>query len=128
MRTYAVARDALVAHLREDADAHGAERYDVIGRRFDDVERHFPSGIAPELGRLHVALAFWDGWIDARNHGWPGGPIVRDAWPELARSVAADLEADRDIAAPIVVARFDPVAHPKLNERVQHLAARLRGG
>jgi hypothetical protein len=128
MKTYAVARDALVAHLREDADAHEVGRYDMIGRRFDDVERHFPTGTAPELGRLHVALAFWDGWVDARNHGWPSGPIARDAWPVLARAVASDLEGDRDITAPLVLARFDLVAHPKLNERVQHLAARLRAG
>jgi hypothetical protein len=128
MMTYADARDALVAHLREDAAAHEAERFDAIGRRFDGVERRFPRGTAPDLGPLHVALAFWDGWIDARNHGWPDGPIARAAWPDLARGVASDLEADRGVAAPLVLARFDLVAHPKLNERVQTLAARLRAG
>lgn len=119
-------RDALVAHLRQDADAHDAARFDVIGRRFDDVERRFPRGSAPELARLHIALAFWDGWIDARNHGWPTGPIEAAAWPGLARAVAADLEAGREIAAPLVLARFDLVTHPRLNERVQTLAGRLR--
>ena len=122
----AAARAALAAHLRADADAHEGERYDSIGRRYDGTENHFPRGVAPELAPLHVALAFWDGWIDARNHGWPAGPIAREAWPALARRVAEDLEAEREIGAPLVLARFDLVAHPKLNERVQHLAARLR--
>ena len=126
MLTYAAARDALAAHLREDAATHEAERFDAVGRRFDAVERHFPRGTAPELARLHVALAFWDGWIDARNHGWPAGPIARAEWPGYARGVASDLEAGREIAAPIVQARFDLVAHPQLNERVHTLAARLR--
>ena len=122
----AAAREVLVTHLRGDAAAHAAERFDAIGRAFDGVESRFPRGVEPELAPLHVALAFWDGWIDARNHGWPSGPIARDAWPELARSVAADLEAGREITSPLVLARFDLVAHPKLNERVQHLADRLR--
>jgi hypothetical protein len=126
MATYAAVRDALVTHLREDAAVHEAERFDAIGRRFDGVERLFSRGAAPELGRLLVALAFWDGWIDARNRGWPNGPIACGAWPELARGVASDLAADRDIVAPLVLARFDLVAHPRLNERVQHLAVRLR--
>jgi hypothetical protein len=43
------ARDELVAHLRADAAAHDAERFDAIGRRFDDVERHFPRGTGPGL-------------------------------------------------------------------------------
>ena len=122
----AAARDALATHLREDAEAHEAERFDAIGRRFDGVERHFPRGGAPELDRLHVALAFWDGWIDARNNGWPRGPIARDDWPKLADQVADDLAADKNISSPIVLARFDLVAHPNLNERVQTLASRLR--
>ncbi len=127
MMTYAEARDALVMHLRQDAEAHEAEQYDAIGRRFDAIEYRFPRGTAPELGRLHIALTFWDGWVHARNHGWPPGPIGITQWPSLARAVAADLEADRDLTSDAVLEHFDLVAHPRLNERVQILAARLRG-
>jgi hypothetical protein len=127
MFTYAAARDTLVEQLRSDARAHAAERYDEIGRRFDRIEHLFPTGTAPELGRLHIALTFWDGWIDARNNGWPRGPIAVEDWPGLAEHVAADLAADREISSPVVLACFDVVANPKLNERVQTLAARLRG-
>jgi hypothetical protein len=126
MLTYAAARDTLVEQLRADARAHRAERYDEIGRRFDRLEHQFPTGTAPELGRLHIALTFWDGWIDARNNGWPRGPIAIAEWPTLAEEVAADLEADREISSALVLSRFDIVAHPKLNERVQTLAKRLR--
>ena len=127
MLTYTAARDVLVANLRGDADAHEAERFDSIGRRFDAVEHQFPTGTAPELGRLHIALAFWDGWVDARNNGWPGGAIAAGDWPVLARRVADDLAADREISDATVLAHYDLVAHPRLKERVQTLAARLRG-
>lgn len=126
MLTYVQARDGLIKELRSDADEHDAERYDSIGRRFDRLEHEFPTGTAPELGKLHVALTFWDGWIDARNNGWPRGPIGERDWAKLAREVAADLEADREITSATVLSRFDVVAHPGLNERVQTLAARLR--
>ena len=126
MMGYGPAREALVEQLRADARAHAAERYDEIGRRFDRLEHHFPTGTAPELGRLHIAFAFWDGWIDARNNGWPRGPIALADWAGLAESVATDLAADREISSPLVLSRFDLVAHPNLNERVQTLAARLR--
>ena len=126
MLTYAAARDTLVAQLRADARVHAAGRYDEIGRRFDWLEHQFPTGTAPELGRLHIALTFWDGWIDARNNGWPRGSIALADWPVLAESVAADLANDREISSAPVLAHFDVVAHPKLNERVQTLAARLR--
>jgi len=125
--TYAEARDALVANLRRDAQEHEAQNFDAVGRRFDAVEHRFPRGTDPDLGRLHIALAFWDGWVHARNHGWPPGPIGVAEWPQLARAVAADLEADRDLQTETVLAHFDVVAHPRLNERVQILAARLRG-
>ena len=127
MLTYTAARDTLVEQLRADARAHAAERYDEIGRRFDRLEHQFPTGTAPELGRLHIALTFWDGWIDARNNGWQRGAIAREDWPALAEHVAADLASDREISSPLVLACFDVVANPKLNERVQTLAARLRG-
>ncbi len=126
MMTYAEARDALVSNLRLDAAAHEAGQYDAVGRRFDWLEHRFPRGTAPELGRLHIALTFWDGWVHARNHGWPPGPIGLDEWPRLARAVAADLTADRDNTDDAILANFDLVTHPHLNERVNILAARLR--
>ena len=126
MLSYTAARDTLVNELRANALDHEAQRYDTIGRRFDRVEHEFPVGTAPELGRLHIALTFWDGWIDARNNGWPRETIKENDWPNLARRVADDLAADRDITDPVVLSRFDVVANPRLNERVQTLAARLR--
>jgi len=124
--TYSAARDTLIAQLHADARAHAAARYDEIGRRFDWLEHQFPTGTAPELSRLHIALTFWDGWIDARNNCWPRGAIAVDEWPALAEHVAADLASDREISSPRVLACFDVVGDPKLNERVQTLAARLR--
>jgi len=126
MLTYTQARDTLVEQLRADARAQRAGSYDEVGRRFDRREHQFPVGTAPELAKLHIALAFWDGWIDARNNGWPRGPIDVAEWPTLAESVAAELAADKEISVPVVLDRFDLVAHPRLNERVQTLAMRLR--
>jgi hypothetical protein len=125
--TYAAARDALVTHLREDAAAHDAGRVDAVGRRFDAVLRGFPRGSEPELAKLRIALTFWDGWIEARNGGWPSSTdITRAEWPELARVIANDLAGNREISDPRVLARFDVGANPSLGGRVQTLAARLR--
>jgi hypothetical protein len=127
MLTYAAARDSLVKQLLGDAAAHDAGRYDEVGRRFDSVEREFPRGSAPELTRLRVALTFWDGWIDARNHGWQASESIGQAeWLPLARGVAADLAADREITDARVCARFDSSTHRSLGDRVQTLIARLR--
>ena len=123
---YTEARDMLVTQLLQDAAAHEAGQYDAIGRRFDALEHRFPVGTAPDLGRLHIALTFWDGWVHARNHGWPPGPIPEAEWPVLAREVVADLKADRDLTSAKVLRHFDIVAHPKLDDRVQILSARLR--
>jgi hypothetical protein len=125
--TYSIVRDALVLHLREDAAAHEAGRVDAVGRRFDAVERSLPRGRGPELRKLHVALTFWDGWIDARNAGWPSSiDIALAQWPALARGIAADLAEDREITDSRVLAHFDVGANPSLGGRVQTLAARLR--
>ncbi len=126
MMNYTEARDSLVSNLRLDADAHETAQYDAVGRRFDWLEHRFPRGTAPELAKLHIALTFWDGWVHSRNHGWPPGPISLDEWLQLARSVASDLAADHEISDAKVLENFDFVAHPRLNERVQILAERLR--
>lgn len=129
MSTYLVARNALVDQLLRDAMAHDAERYDEVGRRFESVEHELPRGVAPELARLRVALTFWDAWINARDQGWrPDAGIAKVEWPLLARSVAADLQGDRDVTNARVVTRFDAAASPPPGNRVQALAARLRAG
>jgi uncharacterized membrane protein YeaQ/YmgE (transglycosylase-associated protein family) len=125
--SYAAARESLVEQLLGDADAHDDERYDQIGRRFGSLEHGVPRGADQALAKLHVALMFWDDWIDARDRGWQAAGGIRMAeWPLLARRVAADLAADREVADPRVRAFFDGSAHPRLGYRTQALAARLR--
>ena len=127
MVTYGTARDSIVGELLKDAAAHEAGRFDQIGRRFDPIVRELPRGRAPSLTRLRTALAFWDGWIDARNRGWqPDANIEKGEWPMLARRIASDLAQDRDISEQRVSARFDASLATSTNYRVQTLAARLR--
>jgi hypothetical protein len=125
--SYGTARNSLVGELLKDAAAHEGGRYDEIGRRFDGIERELPRGAAPQLGKLRVALAFWDGWIDARNRGWPaGGTIDKGEWAMLARRIASDLARDAEISDARVGARFDASAGGPTEDRVQALATRLR--
>ena|SRR5918997_4913730 len=108
MVTYAAARNALVAALQRDAASHEGGRFDEIGLRFDGIARDLPRGRVPALTRLRVALAFWDGWIDARDQGWlGGGDIPKGEWPMLARRIASELSSDQDISDARVSARFD---------------------
>ena len=86
-------------------------------------------GRGDDLGvaRLRIALTFWDGWIDARNRGWQQTRGIQpDEWPVLARGIAADLQADREISDERVRTRFDAGATASGGERVQGVAARLR--
>ena len=132
MSSYAVARDYLVAALTRDAAAHEAGRYREIGGGFDrtpdfdaiDAER--PRGEGPGARRLRLAIDFWGGWIDARNHGWRYYEPIREAdWPALARRVAADLAADRDVTDPVVLAHFGPASRRPLLECVRSGLSRL---
>jgi uncharacterized membrane protein YeaQ/YmgE (transglycosylase-associated protein family) len=126
---YAAARDRLVDQLRSDAIAHEAEHYGEVGRRFQSVQRVMPQGGRPELAKLKVAVAFWGDWIDARDRGWPpDAGITKAEWPWIARTVAADLESDREVTDARVVARFDAGSDTSLGERMQTIAARIRSG
>jgi uncharacterized membrane protein YeaQ/YmgE (transglycosylase-associated protein family) len=129
MMSYGTARNSLVAELLKDAAAHEAGRFDDVGRRFDGIEHDLPRGTAPALTKLRVALAFWDAWIDARDNGWQGaGDIPKGEWPMLARRIASDLSADRDISDARVGARFDASLGGALGRggRMQTLEERLR--
>ena len=126
MLTSEAARQALVGYLVTDATAHEAERYDAVGRRFDGFEHAFPEGDDATLIDLRMALTFWDAWIDARNHGWqPTAGIQQGEWPGLARGIAADLTAHREIADARVRELFD-ARSPGRADRVKLLAGRLR--
>jgi hypothetical protein len=121
------ARRALAAYLRHDAGAHDRQSYDEIGRRFDSFEHGFPSGDDPKLETLRIALTFWDGWIDARNNGWQTTSGIRqDEWPALARGIADDVDADREITSDSVHQHFGTAGRSVLTDRVQSLADRLR--
>ena len=121
------ARQALAGYLVTDAAAHEAGRYDAIGRKFDGFEHAFPEGDDASLIDLRMALTFWDAWIDARNHGWqPTAGIQKGEWAALARGIAADLTARRDIADARVRELFD-ARSPGRADRVKLLAGRLRG-
>lgn len=123
--TVAAARDAIIATLERDAAAHAAGRFADIGRDYDAIDAAMPRTGAGVEHALHVALAFWDGWIDARNHDWRFyEPIAPSDWPRLARSVIDDLSAEREIADPMVLARFTAPPRPSLWAR---LKARFSG-
>jgi hypothetical protein len=108
MVNYGSARNSLVAELLKDAAAHEAGRFGDVGQRFARIERDLPQGTSPVLTKLRVALAFWDGWIDARDRGWLGaGDIPKGEWPMLARRIASDLSDDRDISDARVGALFN---------------------
>jgi hypothetical protein len=106
MVKYAITRDSIVGGLLSDAAAHEAGRFDEIGRRFDGIDAALRENGA--LTRLRTALAFWGGWIDARDRGWQplDGTIPKGEWPMLARRIASDLAQDQEISDRRVGARF----------------------
>ena len=94
MSFYDYAREFLLRHLERDIAAHQAKHYRAIGAAFDDApewnldEDRDPTG----AHRLGIAISFWDGWIDARNHDWSYYPgVERDDWPLIARQICRGL-------------------------------------
>jgi hypothetical protein len=108
MLKYPEARQAFIEELRHDVDAHEAGRYEEVGAGFDAIDAGLPRDHGPQFDKLFIALNFWDGWIDSRNHDWLyyEGISQRD-WPVLARSIIESLEADEEIREPMVLSRFD---------------------
>ena len=93
-----------------DAAVRAQESGDLaaVEAGFDQLDSELPRNAGPEFDKLFVALAFWDSWIDARNHDWlyyPG--LVAGDWPQLARGIVQDLQQNRDITDERVLERFD---------------------
>ena len=126
--TYHAAREAIAAELVRDATAHDGGRFDEIGRRYDSLENAFPQdGGSTQVTKLRIALTFWDAWIHARNHGWQRTKGIQQAeWATLARTIAEDLAADRDITSARVLTHFGSLALPSEGDRAGMIVSRLR--
>jgi len=98
-----------------DAAVRAQESGDLraIEAGFEQLDSELPRGADPELDKLHVALHFWDCWIDASNHDWlyyPG--LAAEDWPSLARTIVQDLQQNREISDERVLEHFDSHCQP----------------
>lgn len=98
----------LAQALKRDALLHERAKYMDIGQGFLNLRSLLRHGGDHRFQKLIVAMKFWDGWILARNTDWLEYPDIPERrWSELAKTVAADLEADREISSFQVRAQFD---------------------
>jgi hypothetical protein len=106
---YAEIKQKLIDELTHSADAHDAGRVWDIDGLYDQLEGEvLRDDPGREFDKLTIALEFWAGWIDARNHAWKfyEGIEVSD-WPRLARLIVEDLRADRETVDERVKRHFD---------------------
>lgn len=101
-------RERFASDLGKAAQAQDAGNLPGIETGYEELDRILPRDEGTEYDKLHIALNFWDGWIDARNHDWQYyAGIAEQDWPQLARILAADLRADREPREERILRRFD---------------------
>jgi hypothetical protein len=106
--TYLEANRAMISGLLQAASEQEAGRLSEIEQFFDTLDERLPRDAGPEFDQLFIALNFWDGWIDARNHDWKYYEGIRaEDWPQLAKRIVEDLKADREITDEVVRKHFD---------------------
>ncbi len=128
MLTYPEAKQFLIENLTRDAAAHESGRYRDIGSGFDELDANLPRDGGPEFEQFFIALAFWDGWIDARNHDWQYYEEIGEAeWAALARKIVASLASGQELTEPAVLRRFDFRSRQPRAGRFKSLLARLQG-
>jgi uncharacterized membrane protein YeaQ/YmgE (transglycosylase-associated protein family) len=107
---YDAARQALVGYLIEDAVAHETGHYAEIGRQLPAIRATVAREDPAWNPRLRLALRFWLGWTEARDHQWAvrdeEKSLAKGDWPRLARAIASDLALDRDTMDPAILTRF----------------------
>lgn len=70
-----------------------------LGIGFRAIEQAIPRLLGGRWRKIYVALGFWDTWLAEAERGFPDNLFLRTAqWAPLARVVADDLLADRDIS------------------------------
>jgi len=108
MFTYEVAKQFIVDNLQRDTDFHDAGDYWRVGDNYDEYDTILPRNDDPYFKKLHIALNFWDGWQDARNHDWHFYKgITKDDWPLLARIIIKYIKEEKEITEKIILEHFD---------------------
>ncbi len=114
----------LAAALERAAERHEAGHFGQIGAEYDQVEMETLPSRNRTSPRFDLAFRFWDGWVDASNHGWLYyDGIGRDDWPLLAREVAQSLREGVEPSSPVLW-RYFGQQPPGLLKR---LWSRVRG-
>lgn len=128
MFNYSEAKQFLIQSLTHDAMAHEAGRRQEVGRDFDEFDANLPRDDNPEFDQMFIALNFWDGWIDARNHNWLYyDDIEQSDWPKLARAIIQSIANNREIDEPLVLKHFNLQKAQPFRERVKSLLNGFRG-
>ena len=108
MYTYEEAKKYLIEHLSRDIAFHLAGDYSRVGDAFTEFDGNLPRTDDPNFIKLHIALNFWDGWQDSRNHEWRYYKgISQKDWPELAKIIIQNIEGEEDITNEIILDHFD---------------------
>ena len=106
--------------LADAAQAQLSGRLSGIEGEYDELDGLLPRSGDERYRKLHVALQFWDCWIDSSNHHWLYyDGMTADSWPHLARGIAEDLRADREVQNEAVQALVLPQEKgPSLGSRL----------
>jgi len=125
---YTELKERLINELTRSAEAHEAGQIWQIDGAVDELEAAILiDNDEPEFDKLKIALEFWSGWIDSRNHDWlfyKG--IDASDWPQLAKLIVNDLRADRETTDERVREHFDYRVRTKRPGYFERLARLFR--
>lgn len=107
MFTHREAKKYLIEHLTRDIQYHNSGDYPRIGDGFNELDINLPRSDDPKFNKLHIALNFWDGWQDSRNHDWHFYKgISQNDWPQLAKIIIQNIEEEKEITNELILKHF----------------------
>jgi hypothetical protein len=126
---YEETKQKIISELLRSAAEQEAGNIWGIDGCFDDLEFSVKSDDTPEFDKLTIAMEFWAGWIDSRNHDWMFYKGIESSdWPKLARKIAEDLAADRYTDDQRIRDHFDSRYYVEPRSLWQRLKNYLTGG
>lgn len=106
---YEEIKQRLISELSRSADSHEMGQVWEIDGSYDQLEQDVLTDNSDAIfDKLKIAVEFWAGWIDSRNHDWKFYEGIKASdWPTLARIIVDDLRADRETLDERVTRHFD---------------------